>query len=87
MNNKTDIYWTARNNSTFMTGVRVSFSMSDAVRDARKFLRDELYNEGVISYYATRDTKDMPIRVDELSIHTGYKMVIKVRVGHELVTK
>ena len=85
MNNTTEIYWTARNNSTFMTTRRSASTMRAAVRDARSFLTHELFGEGVMEFYDTPNGS--PIRADESSIHTGYKMVIKVRVGHELVTK
>ena len=70
------IYWTASNNSTFLTGRRSAKNMLAAVRAARKFLRGELYGEGNISYYDDPDY-DMPIRTDEISMFTRWRWEIK----------
>ena len=66
------MFWTASNNSTFLVGRRQAKTMLSAVRAARSYLRNELYGDGTISYYAAED-EDTPIRTDEKSIFTGNK--------------
>ena len=63
------ITWTASNNSTFLNGRRESASLLVAVRSAREYLRSELMGEGKITFYHD----DLPCRIDEISIQTGYK--------------
>jgi len=50
--------------------------MLSAVRDARSYLRNELYGEGTISYYESED-EDTPIRVEEKSILTNNKWEVR----------
>jgi len=69
-------YWTASNNSTFLVGRRQAKTMLSAVRDARSYLRNELYGEGTISYYESED-EDTPIRVEEKSILTNNKWEVR----------
>ena len=64
-------YWTASNNSTFLNGYREAKNMLSAVRQARSYLRNELYGEGTISFYDDLDSD--PTRQDEKSIFTGNK--------------
>lgn len=70
------IYWQARNNSTFTSHRRTANTMLAAVRDARRFHANDLYGEGIITYFDSF-TSEWPIRRDELSIHTGYKWRIE----------
>ena len=69
------IYWTAYNNSSYLAGHRTANTLRAAVRDARRYLRDELQNEGIIRYYDSLDAleQDHPCRVDERSLQTGYR--------------
>ena len=64
------MFWTASNNSTFLVGRRQAKTMLSAVKAARSYLRNELYGEGSISYYASED-EDTPIRVEGKGIFTG----------------
>lgn len=66
------IYWTAYNNSTFKAEMKEATTLFAAVREARRFLRNELYGEGTIHYYHSKDAP-VPFRTDELSIHTKYR--------------
>jgi hypothetical protein len=68
------IYWSAKNNSSFLNGCRKAASLRAAVRDARRYLDGELYGEGTITYYDDPECF-YPIREDEKSIFTGYKWV------------
>jgi hypothetical protein len=69
------ITWTAKNNSSYLNGRRSANTMRGAVSAARRYLADELYGEGTILYYEGDD--DTPIREDEISIHTGMRMVTR----------
>lgn len=75
----TTIYWTAKNNSSYLNGYRQAASMLAAVRDARYYLRNELYGEGVIYYFDSDPSQDdgmydsEPCRTDERSIFTGFR--------------
>jgi hypothetical protein len=66
------VTWTASNNSSFLNGEREASSMLAAVRDARAYIRGELYGEGK----ATILIDGMPVRQDERSIHTGNRWVV-----------
>jgi hypothetical protein len=66
-----NITWSAKNNSNFLDGSRAARTMRGAVRDARRYLYNELYGEGIITYYVD----GVPVRQDERSIHTGYRWV------------
>lgn len=76
------IYWTARNNSGYLNGYRREKTMLAAVRNARKYVRDELHGEGCIIYYdvGPNDANPMcpplPIRRDEKGIFTNYRWVV-----------
>lgn len=50
--------------------------MRGAVRAARAYLMGELYGEGTISFFADGDFSQ-PIREDERSIFTNFKMITK----------
>jgi len=63
------ITWTASNNSSFLNGEREASSIRAAVRDARRYIRGELYGEGK----ATIFVDGQPMREDEKSIFTGYQ--------------
>jgi hypothetical protein len=65
-------YWTASNNNSFLNGRREAKTMLGAVRDARSYLRNELYGEGNISYYDSEDA-ETPIRTDEKTIFTNHR--------------
>lgn len=73
------IYWTAKNNSSFLNGYRMEKTLLAATRAARKYVQDELCGEGCITYYNV-DPNDadpmcppLPIRKDEKSIFTNYR--------------
>jgi len=72
------ILWSAKNNSTYMTRPRRAKTLRTAVRDAKSFLKNELYGEGVITYYDESDL-EYPIRQDEKSIHTKFRFVTRTR--------
>jgi len=67
------ITWSAKNNSSFLNGERSAKTMRAAVRDAHHYLLNELYGEGIITYYED----GRPVRQDEKSIFTGQKWVTK----------
>ncbi|MDR1658874.1 MAG: hypothetical protein LBR94_00845 [Desulfovibrio sp.] len=68
------IYWTANNNSGFLNGYRCAATMLAAVRDARAYIRGELFGEGKAYFFDGQPTEyDEPIRTDERSIFTGYR--------------
>jgi hypothetical protein len=75
----TTIYWTARNNSSFLNGFRRAPNILAAVRDARHYLRNELYGEGEIVYYESNpaladwDNPGHPCRIDERTIFTRFR--------------
>lgn len=71
------IYWTAKNNSSFLNGSRSAKTMLGAVRAARRYVDGELYGEGTISYYNHPDCglAQDPIRIDSKTIFTGFKWV------------
>lgn len=69
--NSPKITWSAENNSSFLNGQRSAKTMRGAVIAARRYLYNELYGEGTITYYAD----GYPVREDEKSIHTGDRMV------------
>ena len=70
--NETTYYWTASNNSSFLNGTRTAKTMIGAVRAARRYLRYELYGEGIITISTNNDPESMPTRTDELSMFTNY---------------
>jgi len=74
MSTDTKIEWTASNNSSYLNGRRTAKNMRAAVREARHYLRNELFGEGKISYFEVGD--DFPIRQDEISIQTKYNWVV-----------
>ena len=51
--------------------------MRNAVRDARKYVMDELYGDGEICFFDERpgelSSPSYPIRKDERSIYTSFK--------------
>ena len=67
------ITWIASNNSTYMTRERSANTLLSAARAARKFLRTELMGEGQITYFED----GVEVRVDEVSMFTGYKMLVR----------
>lgn len=71
----TTVYWTASNNSNYLNGYRQANSMRAAVRDARNYVRNELYGEGTITYYDNlRDAEqDCRLRTDERGMFTGHR--------------
>ena len=71
------IYWTAKNNSSFLNGHRSAATMIGAVRAARRYVDGELYGEGKIYYRSEPDSCLEPMRTDEKSIFTGYKWVTR----------
>jgi hypothetical protein len=73
------VWWTAKNNSSFLDGHRSAASMRSAVIAARAYLAGELYGEGTITYYDSNpsDGVPYPVREDEKSLQTGHKWVIR----------
>ena len=67
------ITWSAKNNSTYISGSRPAKSVRDAVRQGRAYLRGELMGEGKISIYEDGEI----VRCDECSIFTGYKWQVR----------
>lgn len=67
------ITWTARNNSSYLNGQRSASSIMAAVREARSYIRNELYGEGSATIFADGS----PIREDERSIFTRFKWVVR----------
>ena len=67
------ITWTARNNSSYLNGQQMASSVLAAVREARRYIRNELYGEGSSTIFADGE----PIREDECSIFTGFKWIVK----------
>jgi len=66
------VYWTAKNNSSFLNTRRSARTMRAAVIDARRYLRGELCGEGQIDYY--ENPGDVyPIRTDRCDIFTGWQ--------------
>jgi hypothetical protein len=58
------IYWTAKNNSSFLNGHRSAKTLIGAVRDARRYVDGELYGEGTIYYRSAPDSCLEPVRID-----------------------
>ncbi len=69
------ITWTANNNSSFLNGVREAKTIVMAVRAARKYIREELYGEGMAIIYIDGE----PVRKDEYSIYTAGKWAVKTQ--------
>jgi len=67
------ITWTARNNSSFLDGVMKAKTIPGAVRAARKYIREELYGEGIATIFLDGE----PARTDERSIFTGMAWKVK----------
>lgn len=67
------VYWTASNNSSFLNGFRVAKSLRAAIIAARRYVDNELYGEGKISFLDGPDSCACLLRQDEKSIFTGYK--------------
>lgn len=67
------ITWTARNNNSYLNGERQAKSIRSAVIAARRYVRNELYGEGAITFFENGE----PIRFDERSIYTGYRWTTK----------
>jgi hypothetical protein len=65
------ITWTASNNSSFLNGSRSAPTILAAVRDARAYVRGELYGEGTLVILVNGH----PVRRDERSIFTGFRWV------------
>jgi len=70
---KTQITWTAKNNSSYLNGSRSARTMRGAVRAARSYLANELFGEGTITYFVG----GAPVRQDEQSLHTGGRMTTR----------
>ena len=70
------IYWSAHNNSTYLNGCRAAKTMRSAVKDARTYLKNELYGEGIIHYFENKDFSS-PIRTDEKSIFTKFRWKVR----------
>jgi hypothetical protein len=66
------IYWSAKNNSSFLNGHRTANTLLGAVRAARAYINGELYGEGTATFYDDPECA-WPIRQDEKSIFTGHK--------------
>lgn len=66
------IYWSAKNNSSYLNGCREAKSLRAAVIHARCYVRDELLGEGEIAYFEEGDL-DNPVRVDRRDAWTGYR--------------
>jgi len=63
------ITWSAKNNSSYLTGSRSAPSILAAVRAGRAYVRGELYGEGTLTIYVD----GQPVRQDERSIFTGFR--------------
>lgn len=64
------ITWSAKNNSTYLNGSRKADTLRSAVLAARAYLKLELHGEGIITYFED----GIPVRQDERSIFTGFKI-------------
>lgn len=61
----TTIFWTARNDNSYLNGCRQASSMRAAVRAARQYVTGELFGWGTIYYYAGEPNEwGRPVRVD-----------------------
>ena len=67
-------YWTGRNNSTYLRGLRKAATKLTATREALNFLRGELMGEGSVSVFDGKEL-DYPLVTFERSIHTKYRCV------------
>jgi len=67
------IYWTAKNNSSYLNGHRAAKTLIGAVRAARRYVDGELYGEGKIYFRVAPDSSLDPIRIDSKSIFTGFR--------------
>ena len=68
------IYWTAKNNSTYLNNWRTAKTERSAVIAARNYLRGELMGEGKIQYAHEDENGEMQVfRTDEKSIFTKFK--------------
>ena len=67
------ITWSAKNNSSFLNGSRNASSVLAAVYAARRYVRDELYGEGIITIYED----GYPVRQDEIGIRTGFRWEVR----------
>jgi len=65
------ITWTASNNSSFLNDRRSAKTIRAAARDARRYVDNELYGQGVISFYD--DDNDTPFRQDAKTIYTNHR--------------
>jgi len=54
------ITWSAKNNSSYLNGSRSASSVRAAIRDGRRYVRDELYGQGTITIYED----GQPVRAD-----------------------
>lgn len=69
----TRYYWTAKNNSSFLTGYRTAKTLIGAVRAARAYVEGELYGEGTLYIYTVLPSDGgYPIREDSKSIFTKF---------------
>jgi len=62
-------FWSAKNSNSYLNGCREAKTLRAAVRDARRYVRDELYGEGEIAFF--EGDLDNPVRVDRRDIRTG----------------
>ena len=67
------ITWSAKNNSSFLNGVRRANTMRGAVTAAKRYVEGELYGEGTIIICVD----GQPVRIIERSIFTRYRWVSK----------
>lgn len=66
------IYWTAKNNSSFLNGNCQANTMRGAVRAARNYVDNELNGEGEILFFDDIDCA-VPVRKDIKDIWTNNK--------------
>ena len=57
------ITWSAKNNSSYLNGSRSASSVRAAIRDGRRYIRDELYGQGIITVYED----GQPVREDKIN--------------------
>ena len=68
------VYWTAKNNGSYLNGWRSAKTERSAVVAARKYLQGELMGEGKIQYAHEDENGEMQVfRTDEKSLFTSFK--------------
>lgn len=67
------VYWTAKNDGSYLNGWRSAKTERSAVTAARNYLRGELMGEGKIQYAHEDENGEMQVfRTDELSMFTKF---------------